>query len=567
MLLTWIVFGQTLRHDFVNFDDPSYVQQPPEINRGLTLSGIAWAFTHAHSHNWHPLTSISHMLDCELFGLNPRGHHFMNVLLHSATAVLLFAVLLQMTAALWRSAFVAAVFAIHPLRVESVAWISERKDVLSGLFFMLTLLAYGAYVRRRTTRRYLLVAALFVLGLTSKPMLVTVPLVLFLLDFWPLQREQSLRELAVEKLPLLGLALAASAATIFAQTNALISAGQLPLGTRVANALIAAVTYVRQMLWPVDLAVFYPFRYDRPVWQFALAAALLVGATAAAFLLRKQRPYVTIGWLWYVVMLGPVIGIIQVGSQAHADRYTYLPQIGLYVLCSWAVADLLARIRYAQQIAAVAATALIALLAWSAHAQTQTWRSTETLWHHALAVTTGNNLAHGNLADFYLTKNRVREAIPHLQKELAIRPQNPRAHNKLGLALVQTGDPSAGIAHWLRALQIDADDLNTQSNLAWVFATAPDATLRNGPEAVRMAENVLAQSERAPILLRTLAAAYAETGRFSDAIATTREAIELAKAHGAAGLASELQANIYDYQLELPLRDSSLANARRIELP
>src|SRR6266513_565228 len=352
MAITWLVFGETLRHPSINFDDQAYVFENPKINTGLTSTGVLWAFTHSHAENWHPLTSISHMLDCQLFGLQPGWHHFTNVVLHTIAVVLLFLVFRQMTGALWRSAFVAAVFAIHPLRIESVAWISERKDVLSGVFFMLTLGLYARYVRYPSVKRYLAVVSSFALGLMCKPTLVTVPLVLLLLDYWPLQRFQKsevrrqrsvLRGLVVEKIPLFALSAAGAGATLLAHEKSIIHIERLPFMWRVGNGLVTCLTYIKQMIWPARLAVFYPHPgHTLPVWEIGLAIVLLLVATAAAITLRRERPYFFTGWFWYLLMLLPVVGLIQVGSQAHADRYTYLSQIGLYMLLAWTIPDALA---------------------------------------------------------------------------------------------------------------------------------------------------------------------------------------------------------------------------------
>ena len=375
--ITWLVFGQTLSHEFVNFDDHVYVYENPVITGGLTLPGIIWAFTHSHARNWHPLTTISHMLDCQLFGLNAGGHHFTNVFLHTIAVVSLFLVLRQMTGgpsrtgSLWPSAFVAALFAIHPLHVESVAWISERKDVLSGVFFMLTLSAYVRYARRPSVARYVMMTILFALGLMSKPMLVTLPFVLLLLDYWPLgrgrgmeisgersevRRERSVvsgqwsvvsrrwsvvRGLVVEKIPLFALSTASCLATLLVQRQAAGSIDQLPFAWRVNNAIVTCVAYIWQMLWPVKLAVFYPHPDNRLLlWQIFLALALLIAITVAVIALRQKRPYLIAGWLWYLGMLVPVIGLVQVGEQARADRYTYLPQVGLYLALTWTIVDL-----------------------------------------------------------------------------------------------------------------------------------------------------------------------------------------------------------------------------------
>src|SRR5438445_11192750 len=342
--ITWLVFGQTVRHDFVNYDDNEYVYANPNITPGLTIHGVVHAFSGKHSANWHPLTTLSHMLDCQLLGLRGGGHHLTNVVLHTIAVVLLFLVLKQMTGAIWQSAFVAALFAIHPLRVESVAWISERKDVLSAVFFMLTLGAYARYARFPSFGRYLTMSILFALGLMSKPMLVTVPLVLLLLDYWPLQRfggRSSIKRLALEKIPLLTLSAAAGVATLLLQRSSLAVVEQLPLVSRIGNGLVSCVIYVKQMIWPVGLAVFYPHPGDQlPVWEIGLAIVPLIIVSAVAIALRRKSPYLITGWFWYLVMLLPVIGLIQVGSQAHADRYTYLPQIGLYLLLAWAITDI-----------------------------------------------------------------------------------------------------------------------------------------------------------------------------------------------------------------------------------
>ena len=311
--LTWFVFGQTLGHDFVSYDDHVYIQDNPIVRNGLSAEGLIWAFTHSHASNWHPLTTLSHMIDCQLFGLNPRGHHFTNVLLHAIAVLLLFLVLRQMTGAFWKSAFVAALFAIHPLHVESVAWVAERKDVLSGVFFMLTLGAYERYVRCHTFGRYLFVMLVFALGLMSKPMLVTVPLVLLLLDYWPLRRfankSSVASRLVFEKVPLLALSAASCAATILAQKTAVSSLEELPFSFRISNAVITYVAYVWQMLRPTKLAVFYPHPYDRlPLWEILLAAGLLVIITVIVFALRRKQPYFVTGWFWYLIMLVPVIG-------------------------------------------------------------------------------------------------------------------------------------------------------------------------------------------------------------------------------------------------------------------
>src|SRR6266566_3276122 len=412
------VFGQTIRYSFVNFDDDLYVYNAPAIQAGLTIKGIALAFTTPHARNWHPLATISHMLDCQLYGLKAGGHHATNIVLHTMAVLLLFRVLRQMTGAIWKSAIVAALFAVHPLHVESVAWVSERKDVLSAVFFLLMLDAYVRYARAPSTTRYVIVAALFAAGLMSKPMLVSAPIILLFLDYWPLRRfEQrfsthgkskssrsgdqmrAIRRLFLEKIPLLVLAAGSCVITFILQKRATGAIPPLPLFWRVQNAFMSYLIYVWKIFWPTDLAVFYPHPNDTlPVWQVVLAIVFVLAITMAAIVFRKERPYLFTGWLWYLVMLVPVIGLVQVGEQGHADRYTYLPHIGLFLLVVWLAADVIGvrRSRLQFAVAAAVALAIIAALGWRAFIQTSNWRNSETLWTHALAVTPDNDVAHNN---------------------------------------------------------------------------------------------------------------------------------------------------------------------------
>lgn len=612
--ITWLVFGQTLRHEFINYDDQDYVYENTKVTSGLSVAGIGWALTHIHAQNWHPLTTISHMLDCQLYGLKAGAHHFTNVLLHTVAVLLLFVVLREMTGALWPSAFVAAVFAIHPMHVESVAWVAERKDVLSAVFFMLTLFAYVRYARAPSMGRYLAITFLFTLGLMSKPMLVTAPLVLLLLDYWPLRRfEKSssakskskivnwwdrqtiAQRLLLEKMPLLALSTASGIVTFLAQRHPLGWTEQLPISPRVNNALVTYVAYIGQMLWPVKLAVFYPHPENRlPLWEIALAVAVLIAVTAAVLALRK-RPYFITGWFWYLAMLVPVIGLVRVGWQGRADRYTYLPQIGLYILITWAVADLSASWRRQREILGAGAAIIIAVLSWRAWIQTSFWSNSETLWTHTLAVTSDNDVAqnnlgiillakgkldeaisrfqasvklrpgnapaHDNLANAFLQKGQVADAMVHYRKLLDIQPENVEARNILGTVLVKQGRVREALERWQETLAIQPDNGNAKSNLAWVLATSPEGSLRDGARAVELSEQALRLSGgKNPIIFRTLAAAYAESGRFREAIETAQRGLELANSQGNAGLATELQSTIVLYQAGRPLRDPSLAN-------
>jgi tetratricopeptide (TPR) repeat protein len=603
-VVTWVVFAQTLRYDFVNYDDPQYVYQNARISSGINFANVAWAFSHIHSENWHPLTTITHMLDCQLHGLNAGWHHFTNVLLHCLAVVLLFVALERMTGALWPSAFVSAVFAVHPLHVESVAWIAERKDVLSAFFFMLTLVAYLYYTRSPSVGRYLTVALAVVLGLMSKPMLVTLPFVLLLLDYWPLGRFKARRsntrrrvlQLVLEKIPLIALSAVSSIVTFLAQRGAIGWTEQLPVSARISNALVAYVVYIRQMFWPAGLAVFYPHPESRlPVWEISLALIVLVGITAAAFVFRKQAPYFVTGWLWYLGMLVPVIGLVQVGWQGHADRYTYLPQIGLYIAVTWAVADLIRSWRFQRMALGVAALIVVSALSWRGWLQTSYWRDSETLFTHALAVTSNNDVAlnnlgiifldkgqlddaiskleaaidlrpenapaHDNLAKALLKKGQVTEAMVHYRKFLELEPANVEARNTLGTALIQQGHVREALDQWQEALALQPENGNAASNLAWVFATCPQDSIRDGTRAVELAEKAFRISGgKIPMIYRVLAAAYAESGRFADAVETAQRGAELATSQGNPPLAAELESNIALYRSGGPLRDPSITN-------
>ena len=569
--LVWFVFGQAIKFPFINFDDPEYVYEVPEINAGLTLHGVKWAFTHWPATNWFPLKNVSHMLEFQFYGFNPGLFHLTNVVLHAATVVLLFLVLRKFTGSIWRSAFVAAIFAIHPLRAESVVWIEERKDVLSGIFFMLTLAAYFYYTRKPTVARYLTISILFAAGLLSKAMLITTPIILLLLDYWPLNKDQgseigsqksqnssSWPKLILEKAPLFVLSLIVAFLTSRGIAPAHSAADQLPFLARIGNAFVSYLVYVWQMIWPTNLGVFYPYPQNGlPIWQSIVAAAILVVITIAIFAVRKSRPYLFVGWFWYLIMLLPVIGVIQVNLQSHADRYTYLPQIGLYLIIAWGVADLLASWRYRTQIASAAAVVVILAFAFAARVQASYWRDSEALWTHTIAVTKDNYFAHASLADLLMRRGRVNEAIEHSEEALRIRPGDADAQNNLGLALLQTGDTQRAVAHLEKALEIDSGHMNAEVNLAWVLATSSNESMRNGARAVQLAEDVARRAGHPnAIVLRTLASAYAETGRYSDAIETAQQAIAIAKTTGNEGLAADLERNIAAYRLNQPIRSA-----------
>jgi protein O-mannosyl-transferase len=654
--MSLVIFGQTVHYDFVNFDDDLYVYNTPAIKAGLTVKGITLAFISQHASNWHPLTTISHMLDCQLYGLRAGGHHATNVVLHTIAVLLLFRVLWQLTGAIWRSAIVAALFAAHPLHVESVAWISERKDVLSAVFFFLMLGAYVRYARSPSIMHYLLVTVLFAAGLMAKSMLVTAPVVLILLDYWPLNRVRLQRSeirgqkskvsaqwsvvcrLITEKIPLFILSAGAGAITFVLQKRATGAIPPLPLLWRVKNALASYVIYIWQTVWPTHLAVFYPHPNDTlPIWEVTFTVLLLLSITTAAIVFRNERPYLLTGWFWYLVMLAPVIGLVQVGEQSHADRYTYLPHIGLFVVVVWFTADVItvARSRSRIAVTTVVTVSIITALACMALSQTTYWRNSETLWNHALGVTTDNDVAHNNLgylcdergeldkaishfeaalrvrsgkrdphydvgsafmqmnlanalagkgqadeamvhydeaiklqpyyADAYYNrgsvlfgKGRIDEAIADWEYTLQMQPADANAHTGLGNAFLQKGSLREAIAHYEQASVLAPEDPHCRNNLAWVLATSSDGAIRDGPKAIDLARVAVSLSSgRQPRFVRTLAAAYAENGRFPEALAAAQQGAALARMQGDTSLATRLDRDLVLYRAHLPLRRDS----------
>jgi tetratricopeptide (TPR) repeat protein len=635
------------------------------------------------------------MLDCQLFGLNPLGHHFTNVLLHTIAVILLFLVLREMTGTLWRSAFVAALFAIHPLHVESVAWISERKDVLSAVFFMLTLGTYIRYVRTPALTSYLFALLLFALGLMSKPMLVTLPFVLLLLDYWPIGRFSGKTEVrnhkskvggiwsmvrgpVLEKLPFFALSAVSSAATLLMQGYRGPAFEQLPFVWRLNNAAVSYITYIWQMLWPARLAPFYPHPNNQlPLWWVFLATAFLILASVLAIYLREKRPYVFTGWFWYLGMLVPVIGLVQVGEQARADRYTYLPQIGLYILIVWTVASVIGpsvsrpnasatsrergrrgvtdaasspRVpgdftqapqfksswtaapqswRTRRSVFAVTAVTIVIALSWCSFIQASYWQNSQALWNHTLSVTGDNDVAHNNLGNLFLERRDLDSAIPHFEAALEIRSRSSATHYKAGSALIENslasvlvqkrrqseaiahyenaislrpdyGDPylnlgnllsqqgqtteaigqlrkaaatqpkdarfhtllgdaflrngldKDAIAEYEHAARISTQDPLVCNTLAWLLATSSDSSVRDGRRAVELAkQGVRLSGGKDPNSLRTLAAAFAETGRFADARETAQRALQALEGQSNSTLANALRDEITLYDLGL----------------
>jgi tetratricopeptide (TPR) repeat protein len=718
------IFGKTAGYEFCNFDDDDYVYHNRIVARGLTAEGFTWAFVGHHAGNWHPLTWLSHMVDCQLYGLHAGGHHAGNVLLHGITVVGLFLILLRMTGAFWPAAVAATLFAIHPLRTESVAWIAERKDVLSGLFLMLTLGAYVSYARRAFSAwRFLAVLALFAMGLMAKPMLVTLPLLLLLLDYWPLRRVTGWhfpRRVVWEKIPLLLLAAGSCMLTLWAQQEALELNEQVVPLWRLGHALLSYVVYLKMFFCPLGLTVLYLYPQEGPqAWQAVGALILLAGISAGAVAVRRKHPYLLVGWLWYLVALLPVIGLLQVGFQARADHYTYLPHIGLAIAVAWGGWRLCRSWPGGRRAYLVAAAGTVAALMACSWRQTSFWYNSETLWRRAVACNSENFVAHHNLGLALVAQGNVEEAAAHYHRALAISPRythaynnlgnllasqgrgdeavaayqeclrlnpdyaeahynlanvlreqgqvaaasvhyrralerNPEyaeAHNNLANTLFEQGQMAAAIAHFQQALQLNPQYVEAHNNLgnalfhqgqaaeaisqyqqaldldpnyigahynlaislnqmgrldeaivhyrqtlqidprhtgarsglgialyqqgnpaqavplwreslraepnqvlilnlaAWVLATSPDATVRNGAEAIELAERAVRLSgSQDPALLDTLAAAYAEAGRFPQAVQVARQALTLAAAQNRNHLTAVLPGRIRLYE-------------------
>jgi len=514
LILVTIAAYEPLRHNgFINLDDTRYVVENNNIHGGLSYNSIIWAFKTRYAGNWHPLTWLSHMLDCQLFGLDPVRQHFSSLLLHIANTLLLFWVLAKMTADIWPSAFTAALFALHPLHVESVAWAAERKDVLSTLFWMLTVATYLRYVRRRNVTWYIVTLVLFALGLMAKSMLVTLPFVLLLLDYWPLNRlktqgtrrktADSVERIAnrkeksetfytlLEKLPLFALSAVSSVITFTVQrSSGAVKSGEIyPFGIRVSNALVSYVKYIVKIIYPVDLAVLYPHPiHSLPLWQPIASLAILIGISGGIIYTVRKQKYLFTGWLWYLGTLVPVIGLVQVGNQAMADRYTYLPSIGVFIMIAWGAAALSAKRRFGKIIFRTAAITALAILLICTRMQVKLWKNSFTLFEHTLKVTKNNYIVHNNYGIALSQAGRFDEGILQFRRSLQIDPQHANAHYNLGLALAQSGHLEEAVVHLRKSFESDSNSPSTLINLAGVLIMDKKSQIYDCVEAVRLAE-------------------------------------------------------------------------------
>ncbi len=509
ILLTIGVFWRAGHNEFISLDDPWYITQNPHVFNGITFENVRWAFTATEMSNWHPLTWLSHMADCQLYGLDPAGHHLTSVAFHLGNTVLLFFVLELMTGALWRSAFVAALFAVHPLHVESVAWAAERKDVLSTFFWMLTVLSYIWYVKRTSWRRYSLVLVLFILGLMTKPMLVTLPIILLILDYWPLRRMRlgldaavrpqgvsavdsglSLWRCSIEKIPFFAVALASCVVTLYAQQHggSVTPLGAIPLEVRCLNALVSLGAYMKKMFLPFNLSVIYPLDPNIPVWQPVLSGVIIVAISFVAFRSARRRPYLIAGWLWYLVTLVPVIGIVQVGLQSMADRYTYIPLIGLFIMVAWGIEDILKGRHYRQAASLLSGIFVIGALALSSSQQLRHWKNSIELFSYANSVTRNNYLAQESLGSALVYEGKIEEAVGHFSEAIKIDPDVANGYYNMGVALEKLKKPEEAARFYAETIALMPNSERAHKNLGALLARAGrrDEAAAHFAEALRI---------------------------------------------------------------------------------
>jgi tetratricopeptide (TPR) repeat protein len=566
-VVTFAIYAQVVGHQFITLDDPTYIRENPMVNRGVTAAGLAWAFTTFYAANWHPVTWISHMIDCQFFGTNAGRHLLVNALIHVANTLLVFWFLLRTTGARWASALVAALFALHPLHVESVAWASERKDILSTFFGLLSLISYVRYAKAPSIGGYAWVGITLVLGLLAKPMLVTWPFVMLLLDYWPLKRWQSakskaqretVRRLVLEKVPLFFIVAGSAIMTLLAQSRggAVQTIAHVSVALRLSNALVSYAKYLLLTFWPNNLAVYYPFA-GIAAWQIIGAAFLLIAITAFCFFQRKTRPYLIVGWLWFLGTLVPVIGIVQVGGQIMADRYFYIPSIGLFIAVVFGLADISKSWRIPASLCAGSAAAALLVLGTLTNEQIQRWRDSFTLFEHTLAVTPPNLRIEHNLGIALGASDKYDEAAAHFQKALQIDPNFYDGLVALGVTLAHQGRMPEAIEYFQAAIRSQPDASKAHVQLAHALWAQ-----KRDQEALEQLERTSPLAQKDPDIRADLGLALALVGRTEEAIEQLHEALRLnpnnAEAHNNLGLAllasGKARESIPEFEVALRLK-------------
>jgi Flp pilus assembly protein TadD len=565
------VYMQVGSHQFLNLDDDAYVTNNPHVTSGMSVNNIVWAFSTFDYIYWQPVTWLSHMLDVETYGLNPGGHHLTNVLIHAVSSVLLLLLLFRLTGAVWQSSLVAFLFALHPLHVESVAWVAERKDVLSTLFWLLTLLVYAEFVSKRTPILYICTLLFFILALMSKPMVLTLPLVMMLMDFWPLnryqpeKREPELRHLwgkawslIIEKTPFIICTLLSAATTIYGQKQygAMRKLGEMSFLLRIENALVSYVKYIGKTVWPLDMAVLYPFPLSIPLWQVIGSLTILIFISAATLWGRHRFPFFAVGWLWYLVTLVPVSGLLQVGNQSMADRFTYIPGIGLFIMVAWGVPNLLKGLRNQEIILALLGGAVVLAsiaLTWQ---QLGYWRNNITLYNHTLHITTNNEIVRNNLGLALANGGDLDAAIAEYQEALRIDPDLAFAHNNLGLALTKKGNLSAAIKEFHDALRIFPNYTEAHNNLGMALANKGDldAAISEYRQALKINPNYADSHYNLGLAYTSIGNLDAAIHEYQEALRITPNDIDACNNLGAAFAAKgSLDAAISEFQAVLRL--------------
>lgn len=585
-VLTVAVYSQVAGHGFINMDDAMYVTDNPHVRQGITAQGLSWAFGFADRAYWHPVTWLSHMLDCELFGLEAGMHHLMNVFFHIVNAIILFLALNVMTGTLWRSAFVAGLFAMHPVNVDSVAWIAERKNLLSTLFWMLTLLSYAWYVNRKSVFRYLAIFGLFLLGILSKPMLVTLPFVLLLLDYWPLRRVvpdlgalkgvdtgenrffrfrlADAAKLVSEKLPFLVVALLAVHISMVSMRGHVdvISMDVVSMKLRLENALVSYVHYLGKMIWPWNLTIYYPYPQSIPLAQVLSAGAVIIAVTGAVLAKLRRYPYLAVGWFWYLGTLVPVSGIIQAGLwPAIAERWMYVPGIGLFIMVSWGGRDLFSQLKSGRQVYRYASLAVVVLLALLTFRQAGFWKDDFTLFSRAIEVNDRNSLAYGNLADIYLQQGSYDHAFAHYTKALELNPRDSHIHHNFAVALLDMERYGEAVSH----LRIAAEKFGHDENLLIGLGTAL-AKQGDLPGALEWFDKALILNPHNAQTHFKLAVVLGESGRTGDAAEHYREALRLEPNFEQAEKNLEYTLAVHAYEHVLSLQPDSIQAMERLAI-